>query len=589
MKKTLLFVMAGLLSSIAALGQWNNDPAVNLVAWPEDKSFYDSQMEIAPNGSTWVATATPLSGMGVGVGLQLVDSTGNMVFEEPLIVSNYDARTWTSFGSFLYVDRDGNAIVAVTDYRHNPDPMVEKESYTVYKVSQEGEMLWGDEGISLDGDNVFELVAAMDITQMTDGSYVFAWMHTMDINYNMLGIKMQRVSQDGELLWDIEETRLCDKEEKVTYQYPYVVDAGNNQVILLWAQGSNQDIYARKIDFDGSSVWSEDTRIYRSGWGSIPIWTLIDVKPSGDGGVIMSWNDDRYFTNIESAYLTYIKPNGEIGFTAGEEGQKLGYAGWRSLSVDCLYDPQSNSFYAIWNECSTGQSWNRVVAQRISKDGELLWGEEGLELKPMEQTSYAYFSLHSGVDNEVAFFYMRNYAGTFGDVESFVTTVNINDTTVRRESEFTKGTRISEKSELETTALYDGKYWVAKWTDGGSVAEVEQGTKKERMMMQRINSDLSLGNPTDAAVEHVKAEKNYFAALATLVENEAMFVTNMPQATPATLAIYNVNGTLVATPFEGVLAAGKQYIEWDANVPAGIYVATLSTGQGVQTVKLLVR
>ena len=587
MKKILLFAAAGVMSCTAALGQWNSDPATNLVVWPEGESYYTTQMDVAPNGNTWLAASRPLTD-GVTVSLQLIDSTGNLLFEEPLTVSQYKARTWVSVGDILYVDRDGNAIIAVTDCRNDPEAgEYGYESYTVYKVSQTGELLWGKEGISLDGENVYDLVAAMRITQIADGSYIFAWMHNHKENTNMMSIKMQHVSADGELLWDVNETCLHDASGKVAYMYPYVVDAGNNQFLLLWAQGSNQDIYVRKIDFDGTSVWSEDTRIYRSGWGSIPIWTLIDVKPSGDGGLIMSWNDDRNFTNIESAYLTYVKPNGEIGFMAGEEGQKLGYSGWRALSVRCNYDPKSDCFYAMWYECNSGQSWNRVVAQRVSRDGELLWSEEGLELKPMELTNYGYFSVQNGIDDEMAFFYMRNYAGTFGDVEAFVTTVNVNDTTVRRESEFTKSTRVSEKAGLTTTRMVDGKYWIAKWNDGG---RVEDEVKVDRLMMQRINNDFTLGNPNaDDAVVGVKAANTTFVALASLVDGEAMFATSMSQATPATLTIYNVNGAIVATPFNGVLAAGKQYIEWTADVPAGIYLATLATPQGVETVKLLVK
>lgn len=583
MKKSLLLVMAGLLSCIAAFGQWNNDPAKNLVVWPEDKSFYSNEMGIAPNGNTWLAVATPLSGMGVGMCLQLIDSVGNIVFDEPLVMSEYPARTWVATGQLLFVDRDGNALVAVTDQRHDSTGEF-KESYTIYKVSQEGEQLWGEEGLSLDGTNTHNLVAGLHITQIADGSYVFVWMHNQDVNPNNMGVKMQRVSTDGELLWNIEETRMNDPEGKIAYQYPYVVDAGSNQVIVVWAQGSNQDLMVRKLDFDGSQVWSEDTRVYRSGWGSIPIWTLIDVQPSGDGGVIISWNDDRYYTNIESAYLTYVKPNGEIGFTTGEEGQKLGYSGWRALRVKCHYDPRSDSFFAIWNECNSGQTWNRVVAQRVNKYGELLWGEEGIALKPLEQTDYAYFSIQNSIDDEVAFFYMRS-DGYF-EVESYVTTISVNDTTVRRESNFTKGTRMSGKSSMETTEMYNDKYWVAKWTDSGSS---EDEVIQDRLIMQRINTDFTLGVSPDAAVEGVKAEENYFAALATLVEKDAMFVTNMPQATQATLAIYNVNGRLVATPFDGVLKAGKQYIEWNANVPAGIYVATLTTQQGRQSVKLVIK
>lgn len=579
MKKTLLIVVAAVLSCISAVAQWNSNNAVNMLAWPEGKSYYSNEMKMAPDGSVWLAVNHP-SVNGVATSLQLFDANGNKKFAEPLLVSDYPSRTWTSCSQILFVDRDGNAIVAVYDWRMGATDF---EGYTVYKVSPEGEFLWGEDGITLEGENVYDLVAAMSICQLADGSYVFAWMHNRDGNFNMMSIEMQRISAEGEMLWNAEDVRLYD--ETSNYMYPYVIDGGNNQVIMLYAKGSSQDLYARKLDFDGSTVWSKDTRIYNGGWGSIPIWTILDVHPTGDGGFIVSWNDDRFYTEIESAYMAYVKSNGELGFSA-DNGQILGLAGWRSLHVKSYYDKASDSFYAIWNECSSSQSWSRMVGQRISKEGDLLWGENAVELKPMEQTSYGYASIQNAANDEIAFFYMRNYAGTFGDVEAFVTTVNVNDTTIRRESEFTKGERVSEKASLETTPMYNGEYWVAKWEDGGSVTEVEEGTDIDRLMIQRINNDFTLGV---AAVENVRAENNYFEALATLVDGEAMFATNLAAATQATLAIYDINGALVATPFEGVLAAGKQYIEWNADVPAGIYLATLTTAYGVETVKLLVK
>ena len=581
MKKNLLLVATAMMACTSVFGQWNSNPAENMLAWPEDRSYYYQEMEMTPDGSVWIAVNNPVQGR-IHTSLQLIDSLGNLKFEEPLVMADYPTRTWTSCGQILFVDRDGNAIVSLNDFRYTPEGR-ELENHTVYKISPEGEFLWGEEGITLEGENVYDLVAAMDICQLSDGSYVFAWMHNRDGNFNMMSIEMQRISPDGEMLWNPEDVRLYD--ENITYQYPYVVDGGNNQVILLYAKGSGQELLARKLDFDGTPVWSEDTRVYTAGWGSIPIWTLIDVNPV-DGGFIVSWNDDRYFTEIESAYMAYVKSNGEIGFSTAN-GEKLGYAGWRSLNVKCHYDKASDSFYAMWNECSSSQSWYRVVAQRISKEGELLWSENGLELKPMERTTYGYGSIQSGINDEMAFFYMRNYAGTFGDVEAFVTAVNVNDTTIRRESEFTKGERVSEKSVLTTTPMINNSYWVAKWIDGGTAEDEE---KVDKLLMHRINNDFTLGNPNaDGAVEGVQADANTFVALATLVEGEAMFATNLATATQATLAIYDINGALVATPFEGVLAAGRQYIEWNANVPAGIYVATLTTAQGVETVKVLVK
>ncbi len=580
MKKTLLFLAAGVMSCTAAMGQWNSDPAINMLGWPDGESYYSTEVKMCQDGKTWVAINFPNTN-GVSTALQLVDTAGNWMFEEPLVLAEFPSRTWTSFGQVIYPDRDGNAIVAVYDQRYNEEGG--NESYSVYKISQTGEFLWGETGIALEGETTYDLVASMSICQLTDGSYAFAWMHNQPNDYNKLSIEMQRLSADGEMLWDAEEVRMYD--DKIDYSYPYLIDGGSNQLILVYAKGSAKDLYARKIDFDGTSVWSEDTRIYNGGWGSIPaLWSFITVIPSGDGGALVSWNDDRYFTNIESAYMAYVKPNGELGFNVSN-GLKLGYSELRCLDVKCHYDKASDSFYAFWNECSSGQSWNRMVAQRVSKDGELLWSEVGVEIEPLEQTDYGYNSIQSGADEEVGFFYMHSYE-SYQDVECLVTLVNANDTTLRRKCEFTKGSRVSSKAGMVTTPMYDNKFWVVKWSDNGGSEDEE---RIDRLMLQRLNNNLTLGNPGDAAVESVKADNNIFEALATIVNNEAMFAVNVPAATPATLTIYNVNGALVATPFNGELSGGKQYIEWAADVPAGMYIATLTTSQGVETVKLIVK
>ena len=584
MKKTLLLIALAVMACTSAFGQWNSNPAENMFAWPDDRSFYKNVMAKTSDGAVWHAVNHPGDDR-VSTSVQLIDSAGNFKFGEPLLVADFPSRTWVTTGQILFVDRDDNAIVAVRDERYNEGVKGAAENYYVYKISPEGEFLWGENGIALDGENGHNYAISMNICQLTDGSYVFAWTHTYEVGATRnFALEMQRISPEGEMLWDPETVRMFDS--KGNFQYPYVVDGGNNQVIMLYAKGTNCDLYARKLDFDGTRVWSQDTRIYNGGWGNVPAWTILNVCPTGDGGFMVSWYDDRNFTQIESAYMAYVKSNGELGFSI-DNGQRISYTDWRQIRLASYYDQDTDAFYALLGEYSSGQSWARLVAQKISKEGELLWGEEGLELKPMEVTKYSYLSIQNSVDNEIALFFMRAYDSVAQNVEASVLTVNKDNTDIRREFEFTKGDRISAKADLETVPMHDGKYWIAKWNDQGSS---DDEVNKDRLKMQRINADFTLGNPnSDQAVEGVQADANTFMAIATLVDGEAMFATNFGAATQATLAVYDINGALVATPFDGVLAAGKQYIEWNANVPAGIYLATLTTANGIETVKLLVK
>lgn len=587
MKKILLLCLAVLTYGASTMAQWYASPVEHLQLLPDSTYYYDREIEVAPNGNTWVAVNMPVDSACITIGLQLLDPAGNKLFDELQFVTTYPTKIFNGPGEFLYVDRDGNAIVALVDQRFNTSEIEDcyYENYTVFKVSQKGEMLWGREGITFAQNEDSELACAMSIVQLSNGNYVFAWMHNRPGKYNMMSIEMQCLSPDGEPLWNADDVRLYDDE--INYAYPYVVDGLYDQVVLVYAKGSNLDLYARKLDFDGTPVWSEDTRIYNGGWGSMVLWSVLTVVPSGDGGVLLTWNDDRNATEIETARMAYIKNNGENGFFE-DGGIQLGYSDLRCLSVVGTYHDGSDSFYALWRESSASQAWYRMVAQRISKEGDLLWGDTGLEIQPIEETTYGFPSIQCGDEDEMAFFYMRQLNLTYGNVEGYITTVNVNDTT-RATNQFTKIADVeTEKSDLLSTPLYNDEYWVALWDDEGSLGE--QGNMN-RIYMQRINKDLTLGYGVneDGAVESVSAANKTFAAVSTMVSDEAMFVVDVPYTTAATLAIYDINGRLVATPFDGMLNGSRRYISWTADVPAGIYMATLTTAGEVQTVKVIVR
>lgn len=578
--KKIWFAIFLMLSHIVALGQWNDNPAEAVLINTDGEYFFSYDLAMTPNGNTWLW----LNAAGDAHKVQLYDTTGvAMLGDTLMLVSDYPDRLTGYVNQNLFVDRDGNAIVVVSDLRYT-NGEGELGTYTAYKISQSGEMLWGDEGISLDNGNGTFINAMMGIVQLSDGSYVFSWTHCdMD---EIFSVDLQRVSADGLLLWDAAVTRLTDPKGKESYFWPYIVDAGNSQCIVVFTRGSNLDLYARKLDFDGSPVWSEDTRIYRSGFPSTPLWTFLDVEPSGDGGAIVTWYDDRFYTNTESIYMSYIKPNGELGFATGIDGQKLSYSGYRALSTDCMYDPATDSFIALWRESSQGQGFYRVVAQRVSKEGELLWGEEGLEIEPYQEKDCADVRLCTAADGQVAAFYMRRETLEYGDVDICMQLIDTHTGTTKWESSkvITDEVETTYKADLHITECAPQNFWVYGWDDRGKTSNMDY----KMLYINRVNSDGSVGNPADAAVAEIEAEGMSFAALPSVVDDEAMFAVDMPIPTQVTLAIYNVNGDLIANPFNGELS-GRTYIEWKANVPSGVYFAVLSTAQDVRTIKLIIK
>ncbi len=574
MKKLIvtLFLFLGMLS---VYGQWVENQGIPIVT--EGTSIYDNETVVGKDGTTYFLGYCPnlkeaedeydTDNVVYEYRLQAIDKNGVRKFGDlGLLISDYPNRSYCVVNDYLYLDKEGNIIVVVFDARaHEYEDLM---GAYAYKISPEGEMLWGEDGVLLG--NGRDLVAAMKMVELSDGSIVFAWMRSYG---QLMAIDLQRISAEGECQWNPTEVGL--NSETVTYQYPYLVDAGMNQFILVYAKGGAQDLYARKMDFDGTSVWSEDTRIYRGGWGSIPLWTILDVKPSGDGGVILGWNDDRSMTNIETAYMSYVTKDGEIGFSgASDNGDvKLNYSEFRNFNCKVMADPAGDGFLAFWRETSDGQSWQRMVMQKVSKEGELLYGDEGIMIADFEETHFGYNSIQPGNEGEAALFYMRQNAG-YGDVDVLYITfkTETGEFIMEEPHQLIAGTE--ERSGLSSYICQEEGFWILKWKED---YKDENNNTLEKHLLCRI--DYRVNDTT--SVENIIASSNDF------YHSNEQFMVKVANACKAHIEIFDLMGRKIDDINNVELNAGLNTIAWTNK--RGTYIAKLSTDSEVLTCKILIK
>ena len=583
--KRIVALLFALCAMISVYGQWSETPS-GIPIVPEGTSMYNNETVVDADGTTYFLYYHPnveqaedeydTDNVVYEYRLQAIDKDGVRKFGDlGVLISNYPNRSWCTYNNYLHIDKDGNIVIAVSDARDCEDG----ESFLgvyAYKVSPEGEMLWDENGVTLDWNS--DLMAAMKIIGLPDGSYVFAWMRINETNTDLLSVYLQRLTSDGEPQWDIDDVALTS--ETVTYQYPYLVDAGMNQFILVYVKGGAQDIYARKIDFDGTPVWEEDARIYRGGWGSIPLWTILDVQPSGDGGVIVGWNDDREFDNVETAYISYVKANGEVGFSAAsDEGDvKLSYDEFKHFNCKVMADPAGDGFLAFWRETDGAQSWQRMMVQKVSKQGELLYGDEGLMLLDFEQKACAYNSIQPGNDGEAALFFMRQNAG-WGDVDILYTRLNTKTGEFVNESCTVLNDVAEERSDLTSAVCQNGKFWILKWEES---YKDEDNMTQERHMLHRMDFDDN-GNANDTtSVNDITV-----ASAINLYHSNGQLMINASKSTKAHLEIFDLVGRKVSDLSEVELKAGLNTIAWTNE--SGIYIAKLATKNEVLTCKILIK
>ncbi len=495
MKKIYTLLAVAAFCSTSAFAQWSTDRDVATTIFPEDLNFYSNEVCVGADGTVWFFGDSPSSiaiediyTAAYAMRVQAFTPEGERKFgDEGLVLSHYDNQSWTVVNHYMHANRDSTITIVVHD-RRNSTPSEGIMNYTAYRLRPDGTHVWDEDGVPVDNAMIAEANAAISITELEDGSNIFAWMW---MTSSTTAVSMQKITKDGEPQWDPMETKLTGSYNA----YPYLVDTGDNQFILVWARSSSQYLSAMKYDADGQQAWSKRVTIYDGGFGSVPIWTFLDIKPSGDGGVIVAWHDDRTGDNIPSAYMAYVKNDGTLGLTnaEGKADIKLSYAEWNQYTPDVYPDGLGTGFLAVYSQTSSGQSWGNIAVQHVSMEGELLYGDEGIELMPIDDTpkSVSYISIRPDYNGSFATFYqtMTVDGGYFGIVCE-MSIRNVTDGQPRTEGEavlpIVDGGRY--RSGLES--LVDTKHncWYAFWHDEGGSSD----DKRFTYCLQRIGFDGSM-------------------------------------------------------------------------------------------------
>lgn len=491
MKKAIL-LSAMLLSSGAAMAQWSGDRDIATPIFPECKSLYWDEVCVGADGTIWFFCDNPASTdmedihtTVYSMRLQAISPDGTRLFgDNGLVLSEYDNRSWTVCNQLLYANQDSTVTVVVHDSRNSSDDE-RNMNYTAYRLRADGSHVWDEDGVPVDNAMVVGSNAAMSITEIEDGSNIFAWLW---MDSKTTNVSMQKITKDGTAEWDPMETKLSGSYN----DYPYLVRSTENRFILIWGRSSSEYLTAMGYNADGTQSWEKRVTLYTGGFGSVPAWTKIKVKPAGDGGAIATWFDDRDGT-IEYPYIAYVKADGKLGFVNAEGNAdiRLGYEEWRHINVDAIPDGQGTGYLAIFNQCSVGQSYYNACVQHVSLEGDLDYGENGVALMPIDDTpkSVSFLSVQPGPNGTFAAFWLE-FHESYWDIQAHMSIRRISDG--EPVSEDTRDIRFVEGGRYRTGLCsyvdMENECWYAYWKDQG-------GTPEEKVnwnCLQRISFDGSL-------------------------------------------------------------------------------------------------
>lgn len=566
MKKAFFFLVALFFGySVYAQG-WPSSPTENkrLV----ETTFYTSEVGMLPDGSFYLFLDRP-DGPIVPF-LYYFDKDGNPVWDEPVEICREPTLTWTKTMSHLLVDRDGNAVIGVQNTKLQMDDI---ESYTAFKINKEGEFLWGKEGVDLHGGAIpsGDFNAALKLTQLDDGSYIFAWMADEII--------LQKVSPDGEVLWG-------EGKRMGAGAYPYVVNAGDNEFILFW---QSSGLMARKLDFDGNDIWAQPTTVFSGELNpQIPAWTYLEVIPA-NGGIVAGWygfEGDEHYTQI-----AYILPDGSHAFADADKGLRLAYGDFWGYAPKLAFDEEAECIYAVFDEAIPGQSYaRRVACQKISLDGELMWDPEGLQLADPYDTemvgSVGYQAVAAGPRGTAVFGWMKQEDIAANDP------IVIRTAVIGPEGDFVWEDSIKELCTVESVKYdlrclpYVNDQWVFIWEDCrdfgvGTVAETN-------LWSQNIRLDGSMGGSVaNYKVQRLNASLEVYP---NPVADHMRVSFQVPNRQNVELSLLSISGQEVADVYQGQVE-GTNVIEWNrpAGIAPGVYLLRMVTPAGTDYAKVVLR
>jgi len=287
---------------------------------------------------------------------QRLDRRGHVIWADgglPICSSGNDQQ-----GIRMTRDAEGNTFLAWSDYRGNED-------FDIYaqKIDANGARLWSANGTALcavSGSQVFPQLAP-DGT----GGVVVVW---QDGRGDVGDVYAQHIDGSGTPRWSPDGIAVCTARGRQSD--PQILADGTGGVLITWLdlrRGDQSDLYAQRLDPAGSSLWESDGLAVCAAAGS---QRAPQILSDGSGGAMIIWEDSRagqwdiYAQRIDAQGTGQWQPDGVA--VCDVMGNQTGVA----VAPD-------GSWGAIiaWTDGRHGQE--DIFAQRIDQQGALLWPDDG--------------------------------------------------------------------------------------------------------------------------------------------------------------------------------------------------------------------
>ena len=348
--------------SVASSGSgWNGDPAVATVISDAGGEQVIPKIVASGSDSFTVSWFSNPEITNYDVRLQRYDAAANELWEPGgLVVSDQTSDTFITD----YVaagDDEGNTILVFQDRRTGSSDI------HAYKISPDGEQLWGDEGIALTSGSEFE--APRPTFVVDGGELTFSFVR--DVDADSSEVVVQRLAPDGSTRWGEGVVLRGGAGER--YGQPVVAEGPDDGIYVAYTVGGDfatgeEALQLQRIDAAGTTAWDDPVELAPE----LPLPAESSLLPDGSGGVYAAWND----TDLR-AHIQHVDPDGTPSF--GDDGAQPSSEPGR-LQIGPRLTSVDGGPVVVWLDTDEGQSERGVSAQRLDQQGTRQWGDSGLRI-----------------------------------------------------------------------------------------------------------------------------------------------------------------------------------------------------------------
>lgn len=390
----------------------------------------------------------------------------------------------------------------------------------------------------------------------------------------------QRVDASVAPLWTADGV-IVSAWSSASTRHAQIVGDGAGGAIIAWDdnRGGNSHVYARRINAIGIPLWTVD---------GVPLTAVGDqhdprIASDEAGGAIITWGDRRN-GNLD-IYAQRLDPDGSTLWTAG--GAALCTDASTQANHQLVSDGVGGAIIA-WEDGRNGA--RDIYGRRIDATGAPMWTPDGVVVSMAADDQYQPQIASDGADGAIVTWVdMRNngytpdvYAQHLGEspnavaISSFAATAGNGIVTLRA----------TFHSDLGVVAV---DVYRGSGADAYPRTVIQHVENARSDRFEYVDRDVAPGQTYRYQIGVIDADGTFLSPIAevsvasivgALAQNRpnpfnptTTIEYTLSERSPAVLAIYDATGALVARLDQGVQDAGTHAVEWDGRNARGAVVS----------------